>query len=50
MKKMSFKFFKKLRSREFKRISVMRISTQFRGKIISKCRSTVRQLWSYEEL
>jgi hypothetical protein len=37
----SFKFFKKLRSREYKRLSVTRISTQFSGKIIPKSRSSV---------
>jgi hypothetical protein len=41
MKEISFKFFNKLRSRECKRISVMRISTQFRGKIIPESRSSV---------
>jgi hypothetical protein len=41
MKKISFKFFKKLRSRECKRMSVTHISTQFSGKIIPKSRSSV---------
>jgi hypothetical protein len=41
MEKISFKFFKKLRSRECKRMSVTRIGMQFSGKIIPKSRSSV---------
>jgi hypothetical protein len=41
IEKISFKFFKKLRSRQCKRMSVRRIGTQFSGKIIPKSRSSV---------
>jgi hypothetical protein len=41
IEKISFKFFKKLRSRQCKRMSVRRIGTHFSGKIIPKSRSSV---------